>query len=331
MPEKQPTTQTTVSSLEGVSHIDLAPMSTVSHGHLMSVESRKTGGVFVKKAETEHMGATYVHKDEAREALEQEGLSNEEITQAFDSAQAGTSLQVEDLPGRFGHDRKVSVHSDGEKIGGGGKFLGKEGLVELPNGTYIDLKLVQEALLAPVVPESSPVADAPASTLRPVDALKLAEQGHRTPRVLRGLAAALALALALTMSSSTSADAPDHDEPVAAAPAYGEPNHSPIDTEVGATDQAPEESAVEEAPQETPGWIVEPGGGIISELEDELGMSYEEAEAAWIAIQPALKQAVAEGKIPADFFYEENGNLRINKAGPVPRDVQTLIEGLLGL
>jgi hypothetical protein len=299
-------------------------MPTVDHGHVMSVDGRKTGGVFVKKAETENMGTTYVHSGEAREVLEQEGYNPEDITQAIDAAQAGTSLQVEDLPSRYGHDRRVTVQSAGENIGGGGKFLGKEGLVELPNGSYIDLRLVQEALLAPVIVESE--VTPPAST---VDRVISKVEVRRTPRILKGLAAVAALDLVISMSSATSASqAPDqNDQPVAAAPAYGEHTDSVPES----TDQVPDESTVEEAPQETPGWVVESGGGIISELQDELGMSYEEAEASWIAIQPALKQAITDGKIPADFFYEQNGNLRINKAGPVPRDVQTLIEGLLGL
>lgn len=319
MPEKLSTTTPRTASMEGVSHIDLTSMSKVDHGRMMTVDGRKTGGVFVKKAETEQMGSTYVHSDEARQALEDEGYSSDEVAQAIDSARAsGVSLALEDLPSRYGHDRKVTVHSANEKIGGGSKFLGKEGLIELPNGAYVDLELVQKALLAPVPHGSA------------VEAQRAPRTGEKDRRLLRGLAAAVALALAMTMASSTAtSEPPEHDEPVAAAPAF-DPPHEHIITEAEPADHTPSE-AVEQAPEETPGWVVEPGGGIISELEDELGMSNAEATAAWIAIQPGLKQAVAEGKIPADFFYEENGNLRINKAGPVPRDVQTVIEGLLGL
>lgn len=342
MPEKETATLSRKPSLEDVSHIDLAPMSAVDHGRVMSVEDRRTGGVFVKKADAESMGTTYVHSGEAREVLEQGDYSFADIDQAIDAAQTGTSLHVEDLPSDhgYGHDRRVTVHSAGEKIGGGGKFLGKEGMVELPNGSYIDLKLVQDALLAPVivVPESLPVAATNTADLTPsatVEAQRAPEQEQKKRRFLRALAAAAALALAVGMlpASTSASQAPDQSGPVAAGPAYDLPDQQLPD--VGPytepTDQAPEQPPVEQAPQETAGWVVESGGGIISELEDELGMSSQEAEASWIAIQPALKQAIAEGKIPVDFFYEQNGNLRITNPGPVPREVQTLIEGLLGL
>ncbi len=337
MPENETATLSHKPSLEDVSHIDLTPMSAVDHGRVMSVEDRRTGGVFVKKTDADSMGTTYVHSGEAREVLEQGDYSPDDINRAIDAAQTGTSLQIEDLPGGYGHDRRVTVQSAGEKIGGGGKFLGKEGMVELPNGSYIDLKLVQDALLAPVivVPESLPVAATNTADLTPsatIEAQRAPEQEQKKRRFLRALAAAAALALAVGMlpASTSASQAPDQNGPVAAGPAYDLPDDLPdVGPYTDPTDQEPEQPPVEQAPQETAGWVVESGGGIISELQDELGMSPQEAEASWIAIQPALKQAIAEGKIPADFFYEQNGNLRINKPGPVPREVQTLIEGLL--
>lgn len=339
MPEKEPATLSRTASLEGVSHIDLESMPTVDHGRVMSVDGRRTGGIFVQQAATEQMGTTYVHSGEASEVLEQGGYDSADIIRAIDAAQTGASLHVEDLPSPYGHDRRVTVRSAGEQIGGGGKFLGKEGIIELPNGSYIDLQLVQNALLAPVivVPESIPTgATNTADSMPPatVEAQRAPEREQKKRRFLRALAAAAALAFVVGLPASTSASqAPDQSGPVAAGPAYDLPDQQLPDVGpyIEPTDQAPEQPPVEQAPQETTGWVVESGGGIISELEDELGMSPQEAEASWIAIQPALKQAITEGKIPANFFYEQNGNLRITNPGPVPRDVQTLIEGLLGL